>query len=179
MNSTLGASAHDSPWPDAVLSPIARARALAAGLAGVVLHEVTIARPVDEVWAFIGDMERSVPAFDGLVESLEITERPDGRLRGVSRSGAGFGHIRLGFDIDVAPGWCWMVSRPRGYVVCMAAAPDPTDPGRTLYAHVEGFARRGAVMRWLVRATRWWSKRHVAHDVDEILRLLGPAETGR
>jgi hypothetical protein len=81
--------------------------------------------------------------------------------------------LPLGFDVDLEDGWCWMVARPRVYVVAMAAEPDPDDPGRTRYAHLEGITVRP---RLLARATRWRSRRHVAADVagiEEAVRTLG------
>jgi len=157
-------------WPTAVLHPIGRARALAAGLPGAVIQEGVIDAPYAEVWGFIADLERSVPTFDEDVARLRIIERHGTRLRIRARSSWRLAGVPIGFDVDLEDGWCWMVGRQRVYVVAMAAEPDPDDPGRTRYAHLEGVTVRP---RLLARATRWRSRRHVASDVAGIERALG------
>jgi hypothetical protein len=132
-------------WPDATLSPIARARALAAGLPGAGLAEVTIAAPFAEAWSRIMDLERSVPAADHLVTSIRVRSRevgPDGveRLRIVSRSPLGLAQKH---DVTIEDGFCLMRA-PGTFVVVMAAEPLPDDPGRTRYVHVESVPRRAA-----------------------------------
>lgn len=160
----------DETWPTAVLGPLGRARALAAGLPGTALQEGVIDAPFDRVWGFVADLERSVPAFDAVVARLRVVERDGTRLRIHTRSSWRMAGLPLGFDVDLEDGWCWMVARPRIYVVAMAAEPDPDDPGRTRYAHVEGITVRP---RLLARATRVRSRRHVASDVAGIERALG------
>lgn len=160
----------DETWPTAVLGPLGRARALAAGLPGTALQEGVIDAPFDRVWGFVADLERSVPAFDDVVARLRIVDRDGARLRIRTRASWRMAGLPLDFDVDLEDGWCWMVSRPRIYVVAMAAEPDPDDPGRTRYAHVEGITVRP---RALARATRLRSRRHVASDVAGIERALG------
>jgi hypothetical protein len=160
-------------WPTAVLGPNGRAHALAAGLPGAVLQEGTIDAPYDRVWGFVSDLERSVPEFDDVVARLRIQARDGSRLRIRTRASWRMAGLPLDFDVDLEDGWCWMVSRPRIYVVAMAAEPDPDDPGRTRYVHLEGLARGGRGLAPLLRATRWRSRRHVASDVAGIERALG------
>lgn len=157
-------------WPTAELHPTGRARALAAGLPGAVLQEGVIDAPFARVWGFISDLERSVPEFDDSVARLRVRERDGTRLRVGTRASWRMAGLPLGFDVDLEDGWCWMVSRPRLYVVAMAAEPDPDDPDRTRYAHLEGLTVRP---RSVARATRWRSRRHVASDVAGIERALG------
>lgn len=157
-------------WPTATLSPIGRARALAAGLPGAALLEGSLPVPFADVWGYISDLERSVPQFDDTVGRLRILEREGSRLRIATRSSWRMAGMPLGFDVELVEGWCWMVARPRIYVVGMAAEPDPDDPGRTRYAHLEGVTVRP---RTLAAATRWRSRRHVAGDVAGIARALG------
>lgn len=159
-------------WPIAELSPTGRARALAAGLPGAVLQEGVIDAPFADVWGFISDLERSVPTFDDVVGRLSITSREGTRLRVHTRASWRMAGLPLDFDVDLEEGWCWMVARPRIYVVAMAAEPDPDDAGRTRYAHLEGITIRP---RLLARATRVRSRRHVASDVagiEEAVRTL-------
>lgn len=157
-------------WPAAALSPVGRARALAAGLPGAALREATLDAPFADVWGFVADLERSVPRFDDTVRWLEVVERDGDRLRARAGSAWWMAGVPLGFDVELVEGWCWMVARPRLYVVGMAAEPDPDDPGRTRYAHLEGITVRP---RALAAATRWWSRRHVGGDVAGIARALG------
>lgn len=131
-------------WPDATLRPIARARALAAGLPGAGLAEVTIDAPYAEAWPRIMDLPRSVPAADHLVTAIHVRSRqqlPDGteRLRVISTAPGGF---RMGFDVTIEDGFCLMRA-PGRFIVVMAAEPDRGDPGRTRYVHVESIPRRG------------------------------------
>jgi hypothetical protein len=163
-------------WPQAELGPLARLRVLAEGLPGTVLHEATIDGSFDRVWGWARDLERSIPTFDRLVASVRIVRREarpggDDRLRVVTR-GTGRGcYLPMGFDVDLGVGWCWMVSRPRGYVVGMAAEPDGD---RTRWGQLEGIAlSTPGLFRPLLRATRWRHRRHVGHDVEGIQRAIG------
>lgn len=169
----LDAAATGTTWPTATLSPAARLRALAAGLPGVVVEQRELEAPVAQVWAFIADLPRSVPTFDESVASLEIVSREGTRLTVRARSGWGIGRVPLVFDVDLEPGWCWMVSRPRLYVVGMAAEPHPDDDGRTVFTHLEGVPFGGRVLGPAARATRRGRRRHVSSDLDGIERALG------
>lgn len=158
-------------WPAATLDPIARLRVLAAGLPGTVVHERTIDAPFDRVWGFIADLERSVPTFDDTVSRVAIVGRPrDGeRFRIRTRSGWRMAGLPLSFDVDLEPGWCWMVSRPRLYAVGMAAV---ADGEVTRYGHLEGLAIPGRALSPLLPLTRRRHDRHVRSDVDGIERAL-------
>ena len=160
-------------WPEAELGRIARLRLLAAGLPGVVLVERRIEVPFERFWPVLADLERSVPAFDHAVSELRIVGERGGRLDVRSR----FPVIGIWsrFDVDLDDGWCWMVTRPRAYVVGMAA--EPTADGATSYAHLEGLAP--ALPRWLAPVarpllvlSRLRHRRHTRHDVDGIERLV-------
>jgi hypothetical protein len=131
-------------WPTGRLTPIARARALAAGLPGAGYAETTIDRPFAEAWPLLMDLERSVPAADRLVRSIRVRERvilPDGaeRLQMTSRSSLG---PRQDFDVRIEQGFCLMQESRRLFVVVMAAEPHPEHPGATRYVHVEAVPRR-------------------------------------
>lgn len=161
-------------WPSASLDPVARLRVLAAGLPGVVLQERVLDAPVDEVWSFIADLERSVPTFDRDVHRLEIRgTRPDGRLDVFARGSWWLPAALSHFDVTLEDGWCWMVTRPQTYVVGMGAVPTPD--GRTRFGHLEGVVL--AAPRWLqpvvrpiLAASRIRHRRHVGHDLDGIER---------
>lgn len=157
-------------WPAAELGDIARLRVLAAALPGVAVHERLIDAPFDEVWRFVGDLERSAPTFDRDVTWLRIKERDGDRLRIVAGGPSWAFRAPLAFEVHLRPGWCWMVGRRQLYVVGMAAEPDGE---RTRFAHLEGV---GGAARWLrpVHAiSRWRHEHHLPHDVDGIERALG------
>lgn len=172
----LARAAADEPWPTATLAPAARIRALAAGLPGTVVEERVLDAPFARAWGFIADLERSVPTFDRDVARLQVTDRRGTRLRARARSSWRLGGLPLIFDVDLEPGWCWMVARPRLYVVGMAAAPLPGDRGRTHYLHMEGVPFAGRLLGPVARATRVRHRRHVASDVDGIERALARGE---
>lgn len=168
----LAAEAEAAPWPTASLAPRARLRALAAGLPGAVVQETVVDAPFDAVWGFIADLERSVPTFDDDVRALRIVERDGTRLAARAASSWRVGRVPLSFAVDLEPGWCWMVARPHLYVVAMAAEPDPDDPGRTRYAHMEGIALRHRLLAPVARLTRLHTRRHVRGDVAGITRAV-------
>ena len=180
------------PFPEARLDRIARLRVLAAGLPGTVVVETVLDAPFDRAWAWLSDLERSVPAFDRDVADLRVVRRrpasDDGtgsgtraeRLRIHTRSTGRMLWVPGVLDVDLAPGWCWMASRPQIYIVGMAAAPDGD---RTRFAHLEGFGFRaqGPVRRLLgplLALSRWRHRRHIPHDVAAIARLVGEAADG-
>jgi hypothetical protein len=146
-------------WPAARLDPIARLRALAAGLPGAALHERVIDAPFADVWGYVSDLEHSVPEWDRDVARIRIVRSSGERLRVHSWSPRV--PVPLGFDVTLRPGWCWMASHL--YVVGMAAVPDGD---RTRFAHLEGFVAGGP----LLRLSRWRHRAHVVRDVDGIER---------
>jgi hypothetical protein len=147
-------------WPTAELDPVRRLRVLAGAVGSVALVEQQIDAPFERVWSFIADLERSVPAFDFSVRSVELRQGPRG-LRAVATT-AGVSR-RTVFDVELTEGFCWMQSP--WYVVGMAAAPDPDGP-TTRYAHLEGVPRRGfGLLLPLFRAM-------VGSDVRGITRIV-------
>jgi hypothetical protein len=168
----LAQAADEEPWPTATLAPAARLRAVAAGLPGTVVEERVLDAPFERVWGFIADLERSVPTFDRDVARLRVTSRRGTHLQARATSSWRHGSLPVNFEVDLEPGWCWMVSRPRLYVVGMAAARLPGDPERTHYLHMEGVPFAGRVLGPVARATRVRHRRHVASDVDGIERAL-------
>lgn len=157
-------------WPIASpLTHVDELRILASALDGVAFREVVLEHPFDDVWDFVGDIERSVPTFDHLVTSLTVT----------ARDGAGVptrirvGPLRMPMTIDMHHGWCLMVAPM--YLVGMAA--QALDPGHTLYGHLEGIppVGPGPVRRLLRRPLKLLRRRHHGHvrrDVDGITHEL-------
>jgi len=177
-------------FPAARLDRIARLHALAAGLPGCAVLETVLDAPFDRVWDWVSDLERSVPAFDSDVADLRVLRRQPlpgdtgdtgdtgdagERLLVRSRSSANALWLRTLFDVDLAPGWCWMTTRPQAYIVGMAAEPDGD---RTRFAQLEGVGidAPGPVqllVRPVLALSRWRHHRHVPHDLAAIARLVG------
>lgn len=156
-----------SPWPVATLDPVARLRALAAGLDGVAIEERRLDARFEDVWGFISDLEHSIPTFDRTVASIRILDACGGKLRVRAGSTRHHGFVPLTFDVDLRSGWCWMVSRPQVYVVGMAAVPDGSG---TRFAHMEGLAIPWSPMR---PPLQWFARRqarHVRSDLNGIER---------
>lgn len=163
-----GAGTGSAGWPAASLSPVARARALAAGLPGAGYAETTIDAPFAEAWALIADLERSVPDADTTVRSLRIRSRRvlagergasiDGPVEELRLFAWANPPIPLLLDARLEPGYCLMRVPGRLFVIVMAAEPHPTDPNRTVYGHVE------VVPRALGRPLRRLLDRVVAGD---------------
>lgn len=165
--------------PSASLDRIARLRVLSAGLPGSAVVETVLDAPFDEAWAWVADLERSVPAFDSDVARLRVVRRephPIGgeRLRIRTRYTAVALWIPAVIDVHLALGWCWMVSRPQVYVVGMAAEPDGD---RTRFAHLEGLAfniprRLQPLLRPVLAVSSWRHLRHIPHDMAGIARQV-------
>ena len=179
-------AARSWPGPVASLDRVARLRVLAAGLPGTAVAETVFDAPMADVWPRIADLERSVPVFDQDVRRLHVRSRrgePGGAetLRVVSHQTWRALWLSTGFDVDLSPGWCWMVSRPQTYVVGMAA--EPVDGHRTRFALLEGFAlapERPALRRLLGpvhAASRWRHRRHEA-VLDRLLLDAGVLPPG-
>ncbi len=165
----------ETSWPQAALDDVARLHVLAAALPGVAVHERHIDHPFEEVWGAVTDFEGSVPIWEPDVAAIRVRRRDGERIDLVAKGSWWLGGRWVGFDVDVRPGWCWMVARrPRLYVIGMAAEPDGAG---TRFAHLEGVVLPSP--RWarlLVRPLLWVShlrhRRHVPHDVDGIVREL-------
>jgi hypothetical protein len=156
-------------WPVASLDPVARLRALAAGLPGVSLEERQLASPLPQVWDFISDLERSIPSFDRSVASIRVLERNDTHLRIQAQSTWRSAFRPMRFEVDLEPQWCWMVSRPTLYVVGMAAV---SRGDGTLFGHLEGFSIPWRPLRPLLRLSRLKHRRHIHSDLDGIERAV-------
>lgn len=166
--------------PSSRLDRIARLRVLAAALPGTAVHEAVLDAPFEQAWAWVADLETSVPTFDADVARLRVVRRephPLGgeRLRIRTRTTAAALWIPGVLDAHLAPGWCWMSSRPQAYVVGMAAEPDGD---RTRFAHLEGLAFNAPrplhlLFRPVLTLSRWRHLRHIPRDVAEIARQVG------
>ena len=148
-----------SDWPQVELDPVARLRALAAGLPHVALVECVLDASPERVWSIVGDLERGVPRFEDGVRSAVITARAGERLGVVTRGALG---LPMRFDAVLRPGWCVMHSRLADIGMAVAAQ----DGGRrTRFAHFEG-------SRWLGRLGRGWFRRRVERDFERLRHLL-------
>ena len=125
-------------WPVTTLGPVRRLQVLGASIPGAVVRERLMDAPFDAVWAIAGDLEGGVPRFEPAVASARIVWRQDDRLTLETASPM---RRRSRFDVQLQRGWCLMQEQRRRYLVGMAAEPDPDDPRRTRFAHLEGVPR--------------------------------------
>jgi hypothetical protein len=155
-------------WPQGRLDAIARLRVVETAVRGLGTAERIIAAPYAEVWDFVSDLERAVPAFDSLVRTLRIRDReplPGGGERLDVLSWSTGSPVALPFDVHLEDGLCLMRARGRLFFVGMAAAPE--GPGRTRFRHVEGVPLPGgSLLRPLFRRTS-------RSDLDRIAREVG------
>jgi hypothetical protein len=151
-----------SQWPTARLDPVRQLRVLAGVLPGVGLVEGVLDAPFEQVWSWLADLERSVPAFDPMVGSLRVLSREGERLTVATRMP--LLPLRMRFQVDLREGWCLM--RSRAYLVGMAAV---AQGEQTRYAHMEGLPWRGGP---LLRLLRPLFRRVVGGDVRGIVRTL-------
>lgn len=164
--------------PVVTLARIARLHVLAAGLPGVDVAERIIDAPFEVVWNWVADLERSVPQFDADVAKLRVLRRAgppdDERLRIRASGPAHLAWLAWQFDVVLQPGWCWMVSKPQGYLVGMAAEPVGD---RTRFAQLEGIGVKGSrtlqhALRPIYSLSRRRHTRHLPHDLGNIARLI-------
>lgn len=105
-------------------------RVLAASIPGVTYAEAHLDIPFEQVWAYISDLESSMPALITDFRSFRITERAVSRgAEGEAESevrlkakAVGLLGNRGAFDVILKPGWCLMQSRL--VIGGMAATPD-------------------------------------------------------
>jgi hypothetical protein len=153
-------------WPDiAPISPVRRLGVVAFALAGAAIERRVVDADYDRLWAFIEQLDQSVPAFDPLVRALHVVARDNTArpLRVTASPG------KIVFEVEWGDGWCLMQSK--WYVVGMAA--EALDDGRTLYAHMEGIrppraAWAQAISRPALRGLVGVHRRTVRHDINGI-----------
>jgi hypothetical protein len=153
-----------SQWPTAQLNPVRQLRVLAEVLPGVGLVERVLDAPYERVWAFLTDLEHSVPAFDPMVRSLRVRSHQGSRLAVVTR--LSFLPLSSRFEVELRDGWCLM--RSRTYLVGMAAEPLGE---QTRYAHLEGLPYHRAQALRILRPV---FRRVVGGDINGIIRTLAP-----
>lgn len=168
--SPLDANAY--AWPSAPLDPVARLRALAAGLPHVAIDETVFDVEFDRMWSFIEDFEQNTPRFEGAVGRARIIERrpePGNDTKGESPgerivldAKGPLSGPWIRFDVVLRPGWCLMSSRFGD--VGMAARPEPD--GRTRFVHFEGTALTGGILKPIFA----WN---IRQDFRRLRRLLG------
>ena len=59
-------------WPAASLDPIRRAHVLAAAIPSAAWTEGVLDAPYAETWAWVSDLEHSVPQFDTDVRRVQV-----------------------------------------------------------------------------------------------------------
>ena len=148
-------------WPVASLGPIARAKALGAGIPSAAWVEGILDAPYDAAWSWVTDLEVSVPRFDTQVQALRVLERrAEGGAERLRMTATSFG-VPVPFDVRVEDGYCLMQARARLYLVLMAAEPD-VGAARTRFLHLEAVPLPGTGLL----------RRHLQRVVDADFRNL-------
>jgi hypothetical protein len=111
------------------LDPIARLRAIAAGLPEAGFIEAVLDAPYASVWGVASDLERGVPKYESAVRAVEILERRGERLKITVQTSDG---TRLPMEVILRDGYCLMQSGP--VAIGMAAR---AEGRRTRFAHFE------------------------------------------
>ena len=149
----------DFAWPEVVLDPVSKMRAVAAGLPYCAVRETVLDAPFDRAWNFIVDFENSTAKIEGVVTRVEILERRGETLRLRSRMLPGYW---MEANVILRPGWCLMNSRMGQ--IGMAARPEGSD--QTRFIHFEGSQVFGRVLRPYFH----WS---IGGDFRRLKTLLG------
>ena len=135
-------------WPTASLDPVARMRALAAGLPNAAIDETVFDAPFERFWPFIEDLEGNTPRYEGAVNRLHILDRHDEQIHLEARTPIG---LWVEFDCVLRSGWC--VMRSDSAQVGMAAHPESAT--QTRFIHFESTSTFG----WLARPFFAWNIR--------------------
>ena len=112
-------------WPVADLDPVRRMRVLASALPGGGFARLRIEAPVERVWHYLADLDRSIPELIGFLRRFEL--RDDGTAIATGLLGN-----RGRFQVDLRDGWC--VMQDRFVVGGFAATPDGPAGEATLLA---------------------------------------------
>ncbi|NUR59042.1 MAG: hypothetical protein HOV87_10265 [Catenulispora sp.] len=91
-------------WPVADLDPVRRMRVLASALPGGGFAQLRIEAPVERVWSYVADLDRSIPDLIGFLRRFEL--RDDGTAIATGLLGN-----RGRFEVDLRDGWCVMQDR--------------------------------------------------------------------
>ena len=91
-------------WPVAELDAVQRMRVLASGLPGGRFAQLRLDVPVERVWDYIADLERSIPELVRFIRRFEL----QGEGTAVATGPVG---NRGRFAIDLRDGWCVMQDR--------------------------------------------------------------------
>jgi hypothetical protein len=124
-------------WPDAQVRPIARAKLIGGAIGAAAWAETTLPVPFEQAWRFIGDIERSVPAFDENVDRLIVRSRVDDGDRERLRARVTSFHLTLPLSVTLESGFCLMQAPLRSYLVVMACEPGE-DAQSSRFLHLEG-----------------------------------------
>ena len=138
-------------WPTAELDPVARMRALAAGLPHVAKNETVFEAGFDRVWTLVSDFEQYTARVEAAVGAVKVVSRDGERLVLDVKGPIPLRSCGPRFDVVLRPGWCLMSSRLGD--IGMAARPE--GEGRTRYFHFEGSSLLGRLVKpvfaWNIR----------------------------
>ena len=158
-----------SEWPVATLDGVTAVELLARVSPGnpIVVRRV-IDAPASLLWAWLADVESSIPAFDRTVRSVTVRQREGNRLTMAVRQ---WRLPPVRFVCHVGAQHIVMTGPKRLYTVAYGIR--AIDQGRTLFAQFEGNPSRfGRLFAGVVA-------RHVGHDADAVKRLVDGLATRR
>jgi hypothetical protein len=123
-------------WPVAELDSVRQLRIMSVALKGATFAEAFVDCAPERVWAVIGDIEGELPHLLPDIKSTRLRQASDGR----HLEALAYGYLgqRARFDVDLAPGWCWMQSR---LLLCGFAA--TAERSGTRYAFLGGVRAPG------------------------------------
>ncbi|MEY9890994.1 hypothetical protein ABIA31_004659 [Catenulispora sp. MAP5-51] len=99
-----GGAGSPSGWPVVDLDPVRRMRVLASALPSGAYGELRVGAPLDRVWHYLADLDRSIPDLIGFIRRFELAA--DG-----SAVATGLLGNRGRFAVDLREGWCVMQDR--------------------------------------------------------------------
>jgi len=144
-------------WPVADLDPVAKMRALAAGVPHAAIDETLFDVPFERFWSFIEDLENNTALYEGTVSRLRILDRHGESIRLEARGPLGFW---IPFDVVLRSGWCVMHSKSGQ--TGMAAHPE--NATQTRFIHFEASSTFGRLLRpifaWNIRGDFRRLRRH-------------------
>lgn len=94
-----------SDWPVTDLDAVRRMRVLASALPSGAYAQLRIDAPVERVWRYLADLDRSIPDLIGFIRRFELG------ADGTAAVATGLLGNRGRFAVDLRDGWCVMQDR--------------------------------------------------------------------
>ncbi len=133
--------------PTTELGPVRRLQVLAASIQGATYDETIVGAPFDQLWAFVSDMDTSIPLLFPNFRTWRTVSHNGEQLQAAA---AGYLGLRSIFDVILKSGLC--VMQDRRFIGGLAAQSETTGTRLALLAAPRGPARHlGVPIRPVVR----------------------------